>query len=71
MAVFNSFLGVVIAISFWGIISNWSGNELLVVAYGASTVMLFGAANSPLDQSRNLVDGNILGAVSSTTFVAF
>ena len=68
---FNSFLGGVVAISSLGIISNWSGYELLVAPFGASTVLLFGAPNSPLAQPRNLVFGNILGAVSAVTFVAF
>ena len=68
---FKAFLGGVIAISFLGILSNWSGYELLVAPFGASTVLLFGAPNSPLAQPRNLIFGNLLGAVSAVTFVAF
>ena len=68
---FNSFLGGVVAISSLGILSNWSGYELLVAPFGASTVLLFGVPNSPLAQPRNLVLGNLLGAVSVVTFVAF
>ena len=68
---FNSFLGGVVAISSLGILSNWAGYELLVAPFGASTVLLFGVPNSPLAQPRNLVLGNLLGAVSAVTFVAF
>ena len=68
---FKAFLGGVIAISFLGILSNWSGYELLVAPFGASTVLLFGAPNSPLAQPRNLIFGNLLGAVSAVAFVTF
>ena len=68
---FQSFVGGAIAICFLGILSNWSGYELLVAPFGASTVLLFGAPKSPLAQPRNLILGNLLGAVSAVTFVAF
>ena len=58
----NSFIGGFVAISFLGILSDWSGYEMLVAPFGASTVLLFGAPNSPLAQPRNLVLGNLLGA---------
>ena len=68
---FNSFLGGVVALSSLGILSNWSGYELLVAPFGASTVLLFAIPKSPLAQPRNLVLGNLLGAVSAVTFVTF
>ena len=68
---FKAFVGGFIAISFLGILSDWSGYELLVAPFGASTVLLFGAPKSPLAQPRNLIFGNLLGAVSAVTFVAF
>ena len=68
---FNAFVGGVIAISFLGIFSNWSGYELLVAPFGASAVLLFGAPNSPFAQPKNLILGNLLGAVSAVIFVAF
>ena len=67
----NAFIGGAIAIVFLGIISNWSGYDLLVAPFGASTVLLFGAPKSPLAQPRNLIFGNLLGAISAVTFVAF
>ena len=68
---FKAFVGGVIAITFLGILSNWSGCELLVAPFEASTVLLFGAPKSPLAQPRNLIFGNLLGAVSAVTFVFF
>ena len=68
---FRAFLGSVLAIVFLGTLSNWSGYELLVAPFGASTVLLFGAPDSPLAQPRNLIFGNLLGAFSAVTFVAF
>ncbi len=68
---FKAFIGGAIAIIFLGILSNWSGYELLIAPFGASTVLLFGAPKSPLAQPKNLIFGNLLGAVSAVTFVAF
>tara|TARA_Y100001968_G_C18999390_1_gene545171 strand:- start:42 stop:578 length:537 start_codon:yes stop_codon:yes gene_type:complete len=67
---FMAFVGGVIAISLLGLFSNWSGYELLVAPFGASTVLLFGAPESPLAQPRNLIFGNLLGAVSAVFFVS-
>ena len=43
-----SFLGGVIPISCLGILGDWSGYQLLVAPFGASTVLLFGTPSSPL-----------------------
>ncbi len=68
---FYSFLGGAIAISCLGILGDWSGYQLLVAPFGASTVLLFGAPSSPLSQPRNLILGNLLGAISAVSFVTF
>ena len=68
---FKSFLGGVITIRCLGILSNHSGYQLLVAPFGASTVLLFGASNSPLAQPRNLILGNLLGAISAVFCVLF
>ena len=68
---FNSFIGGFIAISCLGILSNLSTYSLLVAPFGASTVLLFGAPNSPLAQPRNLVFGNLIGAISAVICVFF
>ena len=68
---FYSFIGGLIAISCLGILSNLSSYSLLIAPFGASTVLLFGASNSPLAQPRNLIVGNLLGAISAVLCVSF
>ena len=68
---FRSFVGGLIAISCLGILSNLSTYSLLIAPFGASTVLLFGAPNSPLAQPRNLVFGNLIGAISAVLCVFF
>ena len=67
----RSFIGGLIAISCLGILSNLSTYSLLIAPFGASTVLLFGAPNSPLAQPRNLVFGNLIGAISAVLCVFF
>ena len=66
---FHSFIGGLIAISCLGIISNLSNYSFLIAPFGASTVLLFGAPNSPLAQPRNLIIGNLIGAISAVICV--
>ncbi|WP_288261612.1 HPP family protein [uncultured Prochlorococcus sp.] len=66
-----SFIGGLIAISCLGILSNLSTYSLLIAPFGASTVLLFGAPNSPLAQPRNLIFGNLIGAISAVLCVFF
>jgi len=68
---FRSFIGGLIAISCLGILSDLSTYSLLIAPFGASTVLLFGAPNSPLAQPRNLVFGNLIGAISAVLCVFF
>ena len=68
---FRSFIGGLIAISCLGILTNLSSYSLLIAPFGASTVLLFGAPNSPLAQPRNLVFGNLIGAISAVLCVFF
>ena len=67
----RSFIGGLIAISCLGILSNLSTYPLLIAPFGASTVLLFGAPNSPLAQPRNLIFGNLVGAISAVLCVFF
>ena len=66
---FRSFIGGLIAISCLGILSNLSNYSLLIAPFGASTVLLFGVPNSPLAQPRNLILGNLIGAISAVLCV--
>jgi len=65
----RSFIGGLIAISCLGILSDLSTYPLLIAPFGASTVLLFGAPNSPLAQPRNLIFGNLVGAISAVLCV--
>ena len=65
----RSFIGGLISISCLGILSNLSTYPLLIAPFGASTVLLFGAPNSPLAQPRNLIFGNLVGAISAVLCV--
>ena len=67
----RSFIGGLIAICCLGILSNLSTYSLLVAPFGASTVLLFGNPKSPLAQPRNLVFGNLIGAISAVLYVFF
>ena len=64
-----SFIGSFIAIFLLGIISIQQNQTLLIAPFGASTVLLFGISNSPLAQPRNLILGNIFGAISAVLSV--
>jgi CBS-domain-containing membrane protein len=59
------------AVLFLGLLSLWSGQLLIVAPLGASCVLLFGYPASPLAQPRNIVLGNLLGALVSVAAVAW
>jgi CBS-domain-containing membrane protein len=65
-----SWLGGLVAIASLGLISSAAHQPLLVAPFGASTVLLFGHPSSPLAQPRNIVLGNVLGALVSVVCVA-
>jgi len=61
--------------AFWGLVSGTAailaivavtrvaGCPLLIGSFGASAVLLFGAAESPLAQPRNLIGGHLISAL--------
>jgi len=65
-----SWLGGLVAIALLGILTNLSGHLLVAAPLGASTVLLFGNPRSPLAQPRNLLLGNLVGAVVSVLAVS-
>lgn len=46
------------------------GHPLLIGSFGASTVLLFGATDSPLSQPRNLIGGHLISAAVAVGLVA-
>ncbi|WP_457767429.1 HPP family protein [Cyanobium sp. ULC082] len=65
-----SWLGALTAIVLLSALSAWSGKLLLAAPLGASSVLLFGYPASPLAQPRNIVLGNLVGALLSVAAVA-
>ena len=53
-----------------GLLTLWSGQLLIVAPLGASCVLLFGYPASPLAQPRNIVLGNLLGALVGVLLVS-
>ncbi len=51
-------------------ITDVVGHPLLIGSFGASAVLLFGAADSPLAQPRNLIGGHLVSACVAVLVVA-
>ena len=66
-----TWLGALLAIALLGLLGAWSGMVLLAAPLGASSVLLFGYPASPLAQPRNIVLGNLVGALVSVAAVAW
>lgn len=52
-------------------VTRLAGHPLLIGSFGASVVLLFGAAESPLAQPRNLVGGHLISAGVAVAVVAW
>lgn len=61
----SSFLGIATLAH----LSVNSGYPLIAAPFGAAAVLVFAVPNSPLAQPRNLIFGNLLGAVVSVAIV--
>ena len=66
-----SFSGAFIAINILVVVCIYNDQSLLIAPFGASTVLIFGAEESPLAHPRNLIMGNILGAISAVFSFSF
>ena len=66
-----SFVGAFIAINILAVVCIYNNQSLLIALFGASTVLIFGAEESPLAQPRNLIMGNLLGAISAVFSFGF
>jgi len=52
------------------LVTRVAGHPLLIGSFGASAVLLFGAAESPLAQPRNLVGGHLFSSLVAVALVA-
>jgi CBS-domain-containing membrane protein len=68
----GSFIGIGL-IAFFHSHTNWaaSDNLFLIGSFGASSVLVYGAIQSPLAQPRNLVGGHVISAVAGVTVHQF
>jgi CBS-domain-containing membrane protein len=51
-------------------VTRMAGFPLLIGSFGASAVLLFGANESPLAQTRNLIGGHLVSAIAAVLIVA-
>jgi len=68
-AVWSFLSGTVGILAIYGI-AAWADQVLLIGSFGASAVLLYGAAESPLAQPRNLLGGHVLSAIVAVVMVA-
>lgn len=66
-----TWLGPLLTLALLGVLSAWSGMVLLAAPLGASSVLLFCYPASPLAQPRNVVLGNLVGALVGVAAVAW
>jgi CBS-domain-containing membrane protein len=66
-----TWLGALMALALLSLLSAYSGMVLLAAPLGASSVLLFGYPASPLAQPRNIVLGNLVGALVSVLAVTW
>lgn len=69
--VFWSWFGSFLAISICAYLTMETNSPLLMAPFGATSVLIFGAPDSPLAQPRNVIGGNFLGALVSLTLLHF
>jgi CBS-domain-containing membrane protein len=50
-------------------VTRMAGSPLLIGSFGASAVLLFGAAESPLAQPRNVIGGHLVSAAVAVAIV--
>ncbi len=69
---FYTFLGTFFGIGIIGFINSkyfvLNDNLFLIGSFGASSVLIYGAVNSPLAQPRNLTGGHLLSAFIGVSF---
>lgn len=61
----KSGLGAVVAMTLVGGLAAWTGLPLLLAPFGATAVLLFGQAESPLAQPANILGGYLVAAAIS------
>lgn len=68
--IFFSYLGGFFGIATLAYLSFYTHNTLIAAPFGATAVLVFGVPESPLAQPRNVIGGNVIGAIVSVILVA-
>ncbi|KOS07383.1 HPP family protein [Flavobacterium akiainvivens] len=70
-----TFIGAFLGIGLIGFISSYylpvSDYIFVIGSFGASSVLIYGAINSPLAQPRNLIGGHVISALVGVTVYKF
>lgn len=64
-----SYLGSFIGIAVLAYLSVYSSYPLIAAPFGATAVLVFGVPDSPLAQPRNVIGGNLIGALTCVALV--
>jgi CBS domain-containing membrane protein len=67
----GSFVGIGIIAYIQSRIFSLNDNLFLIGSFGASSVLIYGAIQSPLAQPRNLVGGHVVSALVGVTVYTF
>ncbi len=63
----GAFFGIGLLAFFQSYLLPQSENVLLIASFGASSVLLYGAIQSPFSQPRNLIFGHLISAIMGVT----
>ncbi len=69
--IFISFVGVFLPINLLTVVCINNDLSLLIAPFGASKVLVIGAEKIPLAYPRNLIMGNLFGAISDIFHLVF
>ncbi|MBW4534353.1 MAG: HPP family protein [Pleurocapsa minor HA4230-MV1] len=64
-----SYVGSFIGIAVLAYLSVYSSYPLIAAPFGATAVLVFGVPDSPLAQPRNVIGGNLIGALTCVFLV--
>ncbi|OEO31596.1 hypothetical protein VW23_015585 [Devosia insulae DS-56] len=70
LAHLKSGIGAVVAMTLVGGLAAWTGLPMLLAPFGATAVLLFGQAESPLAQPANIFGGYLVAAAISVAIFA-
>lgn len=67
--ILRSFMGGMLSILFLCLLAKWTGHPYLMAPFGATCVILYAVAQSPLAQPRNVIFGHVISAFIGLLFL--